>query len=140
MKTFAVKLMIAALMPVSAFANSSTIFANEEGCVVEVEQRRNGVVLYITDADQKTAYVGIMNDLSHGEITAFCPTAALSKKGKVISLSCEKNREAGSYTTRGQAQIDLTNGLSAVAVRGEYKRLFGWKVDTDIVCTNLKAQ
>lgn len=139
MKTFAAKLMIAALLPVSAFANS-TIFANEEGCVVEVEQRRNGVILYITDADRNTAYVGLMNDLSHGEITAFCPTAAVQKKGNLIRLGCDKNREAGSYTTRGQAQIDLTNGLSAVAVRGEYKKLFGWKVDTDIVCTNLKKQ
>lgn len=117
-------------------------YSNAEGCKVEIEQARNGARIYIQDSKGQSAFLGILNDYSSGDIAAFCKDAkvALDKEKLTITLSCGEQEESGSLSTRGTAILDATNGLSSVKVKGQVKRLFGWKTDTDISCENLKAE
>lgn len=126
-------------MTITAKAQTAT-FENDKGCVVEAEKRLKGITLLITDENQKTAMVSVLDDLSSGDITAFCRAAEVEKNGKIVKLHCDKNEDPGRYSTRGQATIDFNNGLSSVAVKGEYKALFGWKTDTNIICENLRLK
>ena len=132
---------ILALVSVSFVAQANTkTFVNNKGCAVEVEKRLNGLSFYITDADKNTATVSILKDMSNGNITAFCPNAEIKTSGNIVMLSCDKHEESGAVTTRGEATLDFNNGLSSVAVKGQYKGFFGWKTDTDIQCDDLQPQ
>lgn len=132
---------IIALVGVSFVAQASTkTFVNDKGCVVEVEKRLNGLTFYITDAEKNTANVGLLSSMDNGNITAFCPNVEVSTAGNIVTLSCDKHEESGAVTTRGEATLDFNNGLSSVAVKGEYKGFFGWKTDTDIRCDDLQPQ
>lgn len=96
--------------------------------------------MFITAADKQSATLGVLQGLSSGDIVAFCSPAKAILNGNILELSCDKQEESGAYTTRGNAKINLENGLSAVSVLGEVKRITGWKVDTNILCENLEAQ
>lgn len=125
---------------VTAQASESVIYTNNEGCFVEVSQTRTGYSMYVRDGSGKVGIIGVLNDRSSGTIYAFCSKAEVSMKGDVLTLSCGEQKENGAYTTRGIAKVKLQNGVSAVAIKGEVKKLFGWKTDTNILCANLKAQ
>lgn len=111
-------------------------YANASGCIVEAENRANGAVLYVEERGQR-AIVGVLNDLSGGDIAAFCGPAGASFAGGVLTLGCREQNNGG-LPTRGTAELDLRGGLNAVRVRGEVKKTLGWKTDTDISCEGLR--
>jgi hypothetical protein len=110
-------------------------YTNDAGCIVQAENGAKGTVLYIENLGNR-AMLGILNDLSGGDIAAFCrPAEAAFAKG-VLTLGCPE-QDNGGYPTRGFAEVDLRGGLNAVRVRGQVKKTLGWKTDTDIVCDGL---
>jgi len=114
----------------------SGVYANDQGCTVTVEKRANGSMVYVQDGRQ-SATLGVLDNLKGGDIFAFCSPAAASLSGGVLTLACGEQNNGG-YSTRGQALIEMADGITAVTVRGEVKRALGWKTDTDIVCRGLK--
>lgn len=112
------------------------VYANDRGCTVTVEKRGKGSMVYVQDGRQ-AATLGVLDNLKGGDILAFCSPAAASLSGGVLTLACGEQQNGG-YPTRGQARIEMADGITAVAVRGEVKRALGWKTDTDIVCEGLK--
>lgn len=113
-------------------------YTNAEGCVVTVERRLKGDMVYIQDARGRQATVGVLNDLGGGDIYGFCSPASAAMSRSSIELSCGEQSEAGAYSTRGKAVLQLTGGLASVSVRGEVKKFGGWRTDTDLVCGGLK--
>lgn len=121
-----------------AKAFETRIYRNAEGCEATVEERRNGTHIYVREAGGEQAFLWLGKDLKSGEITAFCDQAAVYPQGGgSVKLACGEHPNGG-YYTRGEAVLNLTGGLSAVSVRGDVKRTFGWKTDTDIVCSGLR--
>lgn len=118
-------------------AGDTRVYRNAGGCEAMVEERRNGSLIYVREADGAQAWLWLGKDLRSGEITSFCSPAALSAQGGSVRLSCGEHANGGFYT-RGEAELDLSNGLSAVSVRGEVKRALGWKTDTAISCSGLR--
>lgn len=115
----------------------SRVYTNAEGCVVTAEQRNNGVMVYVQDGRGAQATLGFLNDYRRGDIFAFCSPALAELKGKTLTLSCGEQQNGG-YPTRGAAVIEMNNGITGVSVRGEVKKAFGWKADTQISCGGLK--
>ncbi|OGR43660.1 MAG: hypothetical protein A2X35_08335 [Elusimicrobia bacterium GWA2_61_42] len=114
------------------------LYRNAEGCEATVEQRRNGDLIYVREAGGAQAFLWLGKDLKSGEITAFCDPAAVYRQGDgSVKLACGEHPNGG-YYTRGEAVLNLTGGLSAVSVRGDVKRTFGWKTDTNIACSGLR--
>ncbi len=130
-------LILAALILVGVQAHANTrVLTNSEGCVVTVEQRRNGVTIDIEKQGQK-AIVGILNDRSSGDIAAFCSNATVETTKEGLSLSCDAQNHGG-LSTRGQADTIMAgDDLKAIRVIGQVRRMFGWKTDTLIVCESL---
>jgi len=114
----------------------SGVYANDSGCTVTVEKRANGSMVYVENGRQ-AATLGVLDNLKGGDIFAFCSPAAASLSGGVLTLACGEQNNGG-YSTRGQARIEMSDGITAVTVRGEVKRALGWKTDTDMVCVGLK--
>ena len=114
------------------------VYTNDSGCLVEAENGANGTVLYV-EAQGRRAMLGVLKDLSSGDIAAFCRPAAASFYGGVLTLGCQEQNNGG-LSTRGAAELDLRGGLNAVRVRGEVKKTLGWKTDTDIVCEGLRLR
>lgn len=114
------------------------VYANKDGCTVEVENGANGTLLAV-DYRGYRAMLGVLKDLSSGDIAAFCRPAQASLSGGVLTLGCAEQNNGG-YATRGAAELDLRGGLSAVRVRGEVKKALGWRTDTEIACENLRPR
>lgn len=114
-------------------------YVNDSGCLVEAENGANGTVLYVEAGSGHRAMLGILNDLSSGDIAAFCRPASASFGGGFLTLGCQEQNNGG-YSTRGSAELDLRGGLNAVRVRGEVKKALGWKTDTSITCEGLRLQ
>lgn len=112
-------------------------YVNDSGCLVEAEKGANGTVLYVEAGNGVRAMLGVLNDLSSGDIAAFCRPAAASFSGGLLTLGCSEQNNGG-YSTRGSAELDLRGGLNAVRVRGEVKKVLGWKTDTGISCEGLR--
>jgi len=128
------------LISTSSFANTTT-FSNNDGCVVEKDQRANGVVLYVSIGDQKEI-VGYGNDYSFGDF-AYCSDDKTDinffegSLGTGIMISCS-GHENGHKTTRGRVDISLKNGApTEIKIDGQVKGFFRWKQDTKIECLNL---
>lgn len=117
-------------------ARAESVYTDDRGCEAVVEETPNGYMLYVRKGTEQ-AVLGILKDFSGGDIAAFCAPADASFDGRTLSLSCGEQHNGG-YATRGRAEIDLAGGLSAVRIRGEVKRTFGWKTETDLVCEGLK--
>lgn len=115
----------------------SAVYSNAEGCVVTAEQRNNGVMVYVQDGRGAQATLGFLKDYSGGDIFSICSPARAELKGGTLTLSCGE-QQSGGYPTRGAAVIEMRNGITGVAVRGEVKRALGWKTDTRISCGGLK--
>lgn len=120
-------------------AGDTRVYRNAGGCEAMVEERRNGSLIYVREADGAQAWLWLGKDLRSGEITSFCSPAAVSAQGGSVRLSCGEHANGGFYT-RGEALVDLTGGLSAVSVRGEVKRVLGWKTDTSVSCSGLRPE
>lgn len=118
-------------------AGDTRVYRNAAGCEAMVEERRNGSLIYVREADGAQAWLWLGKDLRGGEITSFCSPAAVAAQGSSVRLSCGEHANGGFYT-RGEALLDLAGGLSAVSVRGDVKRAFGWKTDTAIICSGLR--
>ena len=111
-------------------------YTNKDGCVVTVENRRNGAVYFLSKGSA-SAVIGVPSDHKEGDIAGFCKKAKITQKSETLNLACDAESEAGSVTTRGKATIVLTKGLSSIDMLGERKGFFGWKVDTEINCRDL---
>ncbi|KHD89440.1 MAG: hypothetical protein OM95_03495 [Bdellovibrio sp. ArHS] len=129
----------------SSFASAETItYANSEGCQIEVENRRNGMVLYISaDGDQEI--IGVTHDRTKGSF-AYCADQALQvhsyagSAGELIMLSCSAHKNDRA-TTRGRADIEfIGEELKSVRLEGHVKKMFGWKKDAQINCVDLERQ
>ncbi len=138
MKGFLIALTI--LASTSSFADFVR-YSNSEGCLVEKDQRPNGVVLYVTKNGEQQV-VGYANDYSFGD-TVFCAQEKTEinffegSLGTGIMISCN-GHENGHKVTRGRVDISLMGGeLSEVSIDGQVRGLFGWKQDTLIECTDL---
>lgn len=128
------------LASMSTFANTVK-YSNDDGCLVEKEQRRNGVVLYVTKGDEKEV-VGYGNDYSFGDFT-YCADDSTDinffegSQGTGIMISCS-GHENGHKTTRGRVDISIMDGeLSEIKIDGQIKGFFGWKQDVKLECINL---
>lgn len=119
-------------------ASRETVYANDRGCSVAVEEHNNGYTLFVRDGGRQ-AFLGVLKDFSGGDIGAFCSPAAASLKGAELTLSCGEQHNGG-LPTRGLALVDMADGIRAVRVRGEVKRALGWKTDTEIACEGLRAR
>jgi hypothetical protein len=133
-------LALAFLTTFSAFANTTT-YSNNQGCTVEVESRKNGVIYYVSKGN-KNEVVGVTNDLTSGTFV-YCDDSVLhinsfeGKKGIGILMSCSEHQN-GHAVTRGRVDIDIMGGeLTKIAIDGQVKKLLGWKQDTKIECLNL---
>ena len=94
-----------------------------------------------TDYSNSAGFLGFLNNLSSGDIQAFCSPARVHAQGQTITLECEKSNSGSNYQTRGYAVIEFQKDmktLKSVKVKGEVQQLFGWKVDTNITCENLR--
>lgn len=120
-------------------AGETRVYRNAGGCEAVVEERRNGSLIYVREADGAQAWLWLGKDLRSGEIASFCSPAAVSAQGGSVRLSCGEHANGGFYT-RGEAALDFSGGLSAVSVRGEVKRALGWKTDTHISCSGLRPE
>ena len=125
--------------PAAAQKGGADFYANAQGCRVTVERRANGSTLYVQTADGRQATLGVMNDLKRGDIFAFCSPAEAQFNGGSLTLSCGEQHNGG-LPTRGLAVIGMGEGITSVSVRGEVKKTFGWKTDTDINCDGLKPE
>lgn len=124
-------------MRADEWRGGSTVYTNAAGCVVTAEQRQNGVMVYVQDGRGAQATLGFLNDYRGGDIFAFCSPAKAELKGKTLTLSCGEQQNGG-YSTRGSAVIEMNDGITGVALRGDVKRALGWKTDTQISCGGLK--
>lgn len=134
------------LTTLSALAGNETdtnkTYTNDSGCKVEVENRKNGVIYYVSQGN-KNEVVGITNDLTKGTF-AYCHDSVLrinsfkGNKGIGITMSCSEHKN-DTAVTRGSVDIDIMDGeLAKIAIDGQVKRrFFGWKQDTKIECLNL---
>lgn len=121
-----------------ARAANETVYKNGSGCTATVEERANGLVVSVDDGRGQRATLGFLKDYSGGDIAGFCSPAELQSYSRSMTLSCNPQGDGGSYKTRGYAVLGLEDGISSVEVRGEVKRLTGWKTDTEISCSGLK--
>ncbi|MBP9682523.1 MAG: hypothetical protein KBD76_14040 [Bacteriovorax sp.] len=124
-----------------SIAANATDYSNSAGCTAEVDQRANGVQIYLHARNGQQAFLGFLNNLSSGDIQAFCSPARVHAQGQTITLECEKSNSGSNYQTRGYAVIEFQKDmktLKSVKVKGEVQQLFGWKVDTNITCENLR--
>ena len=128
------------LLSVNTFADTVT-YSNSDGCVVEKEQRRNGVVLYVTKGDVKEI-VGYGNDYSFGDFV-YCDEDYTDinyfegSQGTGIMISCSGHKN-GHKVTRGRVDISVMGGeISDISIDGQVKGFFGWKQDTELKCSNL---
>ncbi|RZF21620.1 MULTISPECIES: hypothetical protein [Halobacteriovorax] len=138
------KLLIVSVIFLSQFTTyaETTIFSNSEGCVVEKEQRRNGVILYLSKGDQQQV-VGFTNDYQLADFV-YCADDKTEinyldgSLGTGIMISCNGHRN-GHAVTRGRVDISLdTDGNpTEVKIDGQKKGLFTWKQKTLIECNNL---
>lgn len=128
--------MVPAGAPKAAERAAETVYANDRGCSVTVEEHGNGYTLYVKDGGRQ-AFLGVLRDYSSGDIGAFCSPAAASLSGAALTLSCGEQHNGG-IATRGLAVVDMSDGVTAVRVRGEVKKTLGWKVDTEIACEGLR--
>ncbi|MCM2323773.1 MAG: hypothetical protein NDJ90_10985 [Oligoflexia bacterium] len=130
------KLALLALL-VGSFAQASDMrqFTNLDGCRVDLEKRGNGDVLYVSH-DGQEAIIGVTSDRREGTIAGYCDEPNVVSFGTGVNLLCNAHQN-GDYVTRGSAEIDFRNGLTAVTVEGQVKRMFGWKTDLQIDCQNL---
>ncbi len=128
------------LLSVSTLADT-VVYSNSEGCVVEKEQRRNGVVLFVSKGDVREV-VGYGNDYSFGDF-AYCNSDATDinffegSLGTKIMISCS-GHENGHKETRGRVDISIIGGeLEEISIDGQVKGFFSWKQDTELTCSNL---
>lgn len=126
--------MVPAAAPKAAAAE--TVYANDRGCSVTVEERANGYTLFVKDGGRQ-AFLGVLKDYSSGDIGAFCSPAAAMLSGASLTLSCGEQHNGGA-ATRGLAVVEMSDGITAVRVRGEVKKGLGWKTDTEIACEGLR--
>lgn len=119
-----------------AAAAGETVYANDRGCSVTVEERANGYTLFVKDGGRQ-AFLGVLKDYSSGDIGAFCSPAAAALSGAALTLSCGEQHNGGA-ATRGLAVVEMADGITAVRVRGEVKKGLGWKTDTEIACEGLR--
>jgi len=122
----------------SAIANTA-VYKNSKGCEATIEQTTNGYRLFVTDAKGRQAAVGVVQGLTAANIYGFCKNADAVLEGNILTLGCNEEKEEGSYTTRGFAELDLENGLRSVEITGQVKKFGFWKTDVQISCYNLEA-
>lgn len=131
------------LTTLSALAGNET-YTNDSGCKVEVENRRNGVIYYVSqEKKNKNEVVGITNDLTKGTF-AYCKDSVLKItssevfNGTEVTMSCSEHKNDNAVT-RGAVNIYINDGkLRTILIDGQVKRRFlGWKQDTKIECLNL---
>lgn len=115
----------------------TSVYVNDAGCTVTAEQRTNGVTLYVQDGGGRQASLGYLSDFSGGDIFSFCSPARADLQGGRLTLSCGE-QDNGGYPTRGAAAIEMKGGITSVSVRGEVRRLTGWRTDTEIYCGGLR--
>ena len=132
------------LASTTSFATIHVVkYANGDGCFVEKEQRRNGVVLYVTKGDEHEV-VGYGNDYSFGDFAGYCAHDKTDvhffegSLGTDLMVSCS-GHENGHATTRGRVDIGIMDGeLSKVKIDGQVQNILGWwKQDVKIECLNL---
>lgn len=140
MKKIIIGFTLLTLISISSFA-SVVKFSNKEGCSVEKEQRKNGVVLYISKGDQQEI-VGYGNDYSFGDFV-YCAAEKTEinfyegSQGTGIIISCSEHQN-GHEVTRGRVDISLKNGVvTEVKIDGQIKGFFGWDQDSEIECLDL---
>lgn len=121
-----------------AAAAAEAVYANDRGCSVSVEETANGYTFFVQDGARQ-AFLGVLKDYRSGDIGAFCSPAAASRNGTEVTLSCGEQHNGG-LPTRGQAAVEIGDGVTAVRVRGEVKKPLGWKTDTEISCEGLRPQ
>lgn len=119
-------------------ASNETVYSNASGCKATVEERANGLIVSVDDGRGQRAVLGFRKDYTGGDIAGFCSPAELQSYGRSMTLSCDGSGGDGLYKTRGYAVLGLEDGVSSVTVRGEVKRLTGWKTDTDLACEGMK--
>lgn len=119
-------------------SSNETVYKSDSGCTATVEERANGLLVHIADGRGQQATLGFLKDYTGGDIAGFCSPAELQSYGKSMTLSCNGQGDGGSHKTRGYAVLGLEDGISSVEVRGDVKRLTGWKTDTQISCSGLK--
>lgn len=117
---------------------AETVFVNDAGCRATVEKRAAGTVIWLSDAAGQRSVIGYLDDFSGGDISGFCSPAEVAKYSGGVTLSCNGQAGDGFAVTRGYAVVDLSNGLSAVKVRGDAKKALGWKTYTDISCEGFR--
>ncbi len=126
---------------ISSFAGTAN-YSNDEGCLVEKEQRNNGVVLYISKDDQQVV-IGYGNNYEFGDFT-YCAedktdiTFYSGTKGTGILISCSGHTNGHAFT-RGRADIslDAEGRPASVLIDGQKKGFFGWSQEIKINCSNL---
>ncbi len=136
-------MILAFLISMPSFANTVK-YSNDDGCLVEKEQRRNGVVLYVIKGDEKEV-IGYGNDYSFGSFV-YCAKENTEvnyfegSQGTSIMISCS-GHENGHRTTRGRVDISLMGeDLSEIKIDGQVKSFFGWKQDVKLECLNLAQE
>ncbi|MBV2168785.1 MAG: hypothetical protein KUL82_08770 [Bdellovibrio sp.] len=136
------QILILSTLLLSMSAHADTLkYSNSNGCDVEVENRNNGQIFYVSK-DGKTEIVGLTKNLSAGTF-AYCDDSVLQinsfvgSQGTGIMMSCSEHVN-GHATTRGRVDIEIMNkDLAKISIDGQVKGLFGWKQDTKIVCDDL---
>lgn len=128
----------------SSFAMANTEVYRGTDCVIVKEKRSNGSVFYIETSKAKEV-VGLADDLSFGTF-AYCSDKALQihsfegRAGKVVMLSCDEHQN-GVAVTRGRVDLEIVEGnLKSLSIDGQVKKLFRWKQDIDVQCSNLVKQ
>ncbi|MCM2278606.1 MAG: hypothetical protein NDJ89_11085 [Oligoflexia bacterium] len=130
------KIALLALLAVNlAHADEVRRFTNSDGCQVDLEKRGNGVLLYVSQ-DGQDVIIGVTDDRRQGTIAGYCEEPNVVSFGTGVNLTCNAH-ENGNYITRGMAEIDFRNGLTAVTAQGQVKRLIGWRTDLSLDCQNL---
>ncbi len=136
------KVLLFSTLLLSISAQADTLkYSNGDGCNVEVDNRNNGQIFYVSK-NGKSEIVGITHNLTAGNF-AYCNESALQinsfvgSKGTGIMMSCSGHVN-GNATTRGRVDIEIMDQeLSRIAIDGQVKGFFGWRQDTKIVCNNL---
>lgn len=119
-------------------------YVSSEGCVIQKEQHKNGVVLYISQGREQTV-LGFGNDYSFGDFT-YCADEYTEinhfegSQGVGIMIACSEHQN-GHAVTRGRAEISIIQGqLNEIKLEGQVKGFLGWKQDLALSCTNLVRQ
>ena len=138
MKLLLLSLVLLVSMP--SFAKTVR-YINSDGCVVEKEQRKGGVILHIIKGDLREE-VGYGNNYSFGDFS-YCAENHTDinfyegARGVGIMISCSEH-ENGYKVTRGRADISIIGGeLKEVKIDGQVKGLLGWSQDVEIECLDL---